>query len=74
MNWWDRFLERMLQRKSDKMHRKALQVINLSPSESWVEKLVEIHPIKQIVWASIIQISVFGFMMLSFWTISKTII
>jgi hypothetical protein len=74
MNWWDRFLERMLQRKSDKMHRKALQVINLSPSESWVEKLVEIHPIKQIVWASIIQISVFGFMMLSFWAISKTII
>ena len=70
----DRFLERMLQRKSDKMHRKALQIINLSPSESWVEKLVEIHPIKQIVWASIIQISVFGFMMLSFWTISKTII
>jgi hypothetical protein len=74
MNWWDRFLERMLQRKSDKMHRKALQIINLSPSESWVEKLVEIHPIKQIVWASIIQISVFGFMMLSFWAISKTII
>ena len=70
----DRFLERMLQRKEDKMHRKALQIINLSPSESWIEKLVEIHPIKQIVWASIIQISVFGFMMLSFWTISKTII
>lgn len=70
----DRFLEHMLQRKSDKMHRKALQIINLSPSESWVEKLVEIHPIKQIVWASIIQISVFGFMMLSFWAISKTII
>jgi hypothetical protein len=71
---FDRLLERMLQRKSDKMHRKALQIINLSPSESWVEKLVEIHPIKQIVWASIIQISVFGFMMLSFWAISKTII
>ena len=70
---FDRFLERMMQRKSDKMHRKALQVINLSPSESWVEKLVEVHPMKQVFWASIIQVSVFGFMLLSFWGIGKIV-
>jgi len=69
----DRFLERMMQRKSDKMHRKALQVINLSPSESWIEKLVKIHPMKQVFWASIIQVSVFGFMLLSFWAIDKIV-
>jgi hypothetical protein len=55
------------------MHRKALQVINLSPSESWVEKLVEVHPMKQVFWASIIQVSVFGFMLLSFWGIGKIV-
>ena len=69
----DRFLERMMQRKSNKMHRKALQVINLSPSESWIENLVEIHPMKQVFWASIIQVSVFGFMLLSFWGIDKIV-
>ena len=69
----DRFLERMMQRKSNKMYRKALQVINLSPSESWIEKLVEIHPMKQVFWASIIQVSVFGFMLLSFWGIDKIV-
>ena len=69
----DRFLERMMQRKADKMHRKALQMINLSPSESWLEKLVEIHPIRQVAWATVIQVSVFGFMLLSFWGINKII-
>ena len=39
--------------------RKVLQVVNLSPSESVVEKLTEIHPMKQITYASIIQVSVF---------------
>ena len=34
--------------------KKLLQVVNLAPSESWIEKLVEIHPMKQIFWASII--------------------
>jgi hypothetical protein len=41
------------------MEKKILQVVNLSPSESWVEKLTDIHPMKQIFWASIIQVSVF---------------
>ena len=50
--------------------KKLLQVVNLSPSESWVERLVEVHPMKQIFWASIIQACVFGFMLLSFLLIS----
>lgn len=41
------------------MEKKILQVVNLSPSESWVEKLSEVHPMKQIFWASIIQVTVF---------------
>jgi len=50
--------------------KKILQIVNLSPSEDWIEKIVEIHPMKQIVWASIIQGCVFGFMLLSFLGIS----
>ena len=50
--------------------KKLLQVVNLSPSESWIERLVEVHPMKQIFWASIIQACVFGFMLLSFLLIS----
>ena len=53
--------------------RKILQVVNLSPSESWIEKIVEVHPMKQITVASIIQVSVFGFMLLAFWINDKLI-
>jgi hypothetical protein len=49
---------------------KLLQIVNLSPSEQWMEKIIEIHPMKQIFWASIVQVCVFGFMMLSFWLIN----
>ena len=70
---FDRLLERSWQRKSNKMHRKALQMINLSPSESWVEKLTEVHPMRQVFWASIIQVCVFGLMLLSFWTINGVV-
>lgn len=48
------------------MERKILQVVNLSPSESWVEKLTQVHPMKQIIWASIIQVSVFFCMLGAF--------
>ena len=51
--------------------KKILQVVNLSPSESWIEKIVNIHPMKQITIASIVQVLVFGFMLLAFWTNSK---
>ena len=39
--------------------RKVLQVVNLSPNESIVEKLTEMHPMRQVTYASIIQVSVF---------------
>ena len=51
--------------------KKLLQVVNLSPSEDWIEKLVEVHPMKQIFWAAVIQAAVFGFMLLSFWLINQ---
>ena len=53
------------------INKKILQVVNLSPSESWIEKIVDIHPIKQITVASIVQVLVFGFMLLAFWGNSK---
>ena len=34
-----------------------------------IEKLTDIHPMKQVFWASIIQISVFAFMLLAFYII-----
>jgi len=52
---------------------KLLQIVNLSPSENWIERLTEVHPMKQIAWASIIQLCVFGFMLLSFLLISVSI-
>jgi hypothetical protein len=52
---------------------KVLQVVNLSPSESWIEKLTEIHPMRQIFWAAVIQVAVFAFMLLSFWAINGVV-
>tara|TARA_B000000475_G_scaffold258696_1_gene240969 strand:+ start:886 stop:1062 length:177 start_codon:yes stop_codon:yes gene_type:complete len=48
-----------------KIEEKALQIVNLSPSESAIDKLVEMHPMRQVAWASVIQVSVFGFMLLA---------
>ena len=50
--------------------QKGLRVVNLSPSEAWVEKLTSIHPMRQVAVASVIQICVFGFMLLAFKVIS----
>ncbi len=69
-------LEKTVDRELKKLkdwEEKALQIVNLSPSESWVEKLTEVHPMKQITWAAIIQGVVFGFMLLSFSLISSFI-
>jgi hypothetical protein len=52
---------------------KILQAVNLSPDESMIEKLTEIHPMKQAVYASVLQVCVFGFMLLSFWTIHQVV-
>ena len=50
------------------MSKKILQAVNLSPpvDESFFDKLENVHPMKQIVYAAIIQIAVFGFMLLAF--------
>ncbi len=56
------------------MEKKILQVVNLSPSESWVEKLTTIHPMKQITYATIIQVAMFfsmlGMFQLNSWIFS----
>jgi len=50
--------------------KKILQVVNLSPDESWIEKIVEVHPMKQVAIMSVVQVLVFGFMLLSFYLIN----
>ena len=61
----------MEKKTKEKINKKILQVVNLSPSEDWIEKIVDVHPMKQITIASIVQVSMFGFMLLSFLTISN---
>ena len=61
----------MERKTSEKTNKKILQIVNLSPSESWIEKIVDIHPMKQITVASIVQVIVFGFMLFMFWINSK---
>jgi len=51
-------------------NKKILQIVNLAPSETWLENITDIHPMKQITYAAIVQAVVFGFMLLSFWTIN----
>jgi hypothetical protein len=50
--------------------KKILQVVNLSPDASVLERIEEVHPMKQIVVMSVVQVLVFGFMLLSFWLIN----
>jgi hypothetical protein len=54
---------------SKMIEKKILQIVNLSPSEAAMERIVEIHPMKQIVFASILQGIVFGTMLFAFWCI-----
>jgi hypothetical protein len=51
--------------------KKILRAVNLSPNESIMEKLPEVHPMKQVAYASVIQVLVFGFMIFMFWLISQ---
>lgn len=41
---------------------KILKAINLSPGIHPIEKLLDAHPMKQVIYASIIQVLVVGFM------------
>ena len=52
---------------------KLLQVVNLSPDEQWIDKIVEVHPMKQVAIMSVIQVGVFGFMLFIFWIIQLVI-
>ena len=45
--------------------KKILQAANLAPSEDWIEKVVEVHPMRQIFIMSIVQVVVVAFMGLS---------
>ena len=45
--------------------KKILQAANLAPSEELLEKIVEVHPMKQIFVMSIVQIVVLALMGLS---------
>lgn len=53
--------------------QKLLQAANLAPSEAMLEKIVEVHPMKQIAVMSVVQVFVFGFMIVSFWVIQTVI-
>lgn len=54
---------------------KELQIINLAPvSPSIIEKLVEIHPMKTIVYATIVQVVVFFGMIGTFKLIELVVI
>jgi len=46
--------------------QKILQVVNLAPSEDWIERVVEIHPMKQIAVMTVVQVVVFGGMFAMF--------
>jgi hypothetical protein len=42
---------------------KLLQVANLSPDESWIERIVDVHPMKQVAIMTVVQALVFFFML-----------
>lgn len=46
----------------NKTEKKILQVANLAPSEDMLEKIVEIHPMKQVAVMSVVQVIVLMFM------------
>ena len=48
---------------------KLLQAANLVPSEEWIEKITEVHPMRQVFIMSIVQIVVLAFMGISMFAI-----
>ena len=52
---------------------KLLQVANLSPSEDMIEKIVDVHPMKQVAIMSVVQVGMFGLMLLSFFLIDLVV-
>jgi len=52
---------------------KLLQVANLSPSEDMIEKIVDVHPMKQVAIMSVVQLGALTFMLLSFFLIDLVV-
>jgi len=50
--------------------KKVLQIVNLSPDVSVLDKIEEVHPMKQVAVMSVVQVLVFGFMLFCFWLIN----
>ena len=48
---------------SKSTEEKLLQVANLSPDEAWIEKIVDVHPMKQVAIMTVVQALVFFFML-----------
>ena len=48
---------------SKSTEEKLLQVANLSPDEAWIERIVDVHPMKQVAIMSVVQVLVFFFML-----------
>ena len=48
---------------SKSTEEKLLQVANLSPDEGWIEKIVDVHPMKQVAIMTVVQVLVFFFML-----------
>lgn len=57
----------------ESVDKKILQAVNLSPNESIIEKLTEMHPMRQITYASVIQVTVL-FSMFGCFAINEQII
>jgi hypothetical protein len=53
--------------------QKILQAANLAPSEAMLEKIVEVHPMKQVAIMSVVQVVVLASMLLGFWIIQAFI-
>lgn len=48
---------------SKSTEEKFLQVANLSPDEAWIERIVDVHPMKQVAIMTVVQALVFFFML-----------
>ena len=44
---------------SKSTEEKLLQVANLSPDEAWIEKIVDVHPMKQVAIMTVVQVVMF---------------
>ena len=50
--------------------QKILQAANLAPSEAMIERIVEVHPMKQVAIMSVVQVIVLASMLLGFYLIN----